>query len=65
MNLRELVAELECGGKPEHSEDPVMAITPDGVMFEIKELVFEKLPALEGLPVGIGHGTVWLKVEES
>lgn len=62
MNLRELVATLETGGKPELSEDPVMVLTSDGVIYEIKNIVFESSQSFDGLPDG--GSITWLKVEE-
>lgn len=63
MNLRELVAKLECEGKPEHSEEPVMVRTPSGRIYRLADIQFEPVEHFEGLPSGTG-GTVWIKVEE-
>lgn len=63
MNLRDLVAKLECLGKPEFSSDPVMVLTEGGEIYGIKDIEFEKETDEEGNRVSLG-GTVWLRVEE-
>ena len=57
MNLRELVATLETGGKPEFSEEPVMVRTPSGRIYKLGGVEFAA-DYLKGF-------TVWLKVEEA
>lgn len=64
MNLRELVAELETKGKPEHSESPVNVLTEDGIIYEITGIRFDSPEEFEGL-ADAGSGDVWLMAEEA
>lgn len=52
VNLRELIARLECMGMPEHSESGVM-ISEDGKMYSLRGIRYDT----EG-------ETVWLEIEE-
>lgn len=56
MNLRELVAELECQGKPQGSEESVLIVDSDGCIFEIAGVSFQ--------PENVGPAITWIKVKE-
>lgn len=62
MNLREVVATMECQGKPEFSEDPVVVIDTQGRTYTIQDIAFEADLTHED---SVGHGTVWVRVEEN
>jgi hypothetical protein len=63
MNLRELVATLECQGKPEGSEAPVMIVDPEGRIYSVEEVVFQPSESFEGTRSDTGP-TTWIKVSE-
>jgi hypothetical protein len=63
MNLRELVATLECGGKPECSEAPVMIVDTDGRIYGIEGVEFQPSESFEGTRSDTGP-TAWIKVSE-
>lgn len=63
MNLRELVAALECQGKPEGSEAPVMVIDSHGGIYSVKSVEFAPGTDFEGTASDTGP-TTWIKVED-
>ena len=63
MNLRELVATLELGGKPTLSEEPVMVMDVEGRILTITDVQFEEPTSFEGQRDR--SGTTWIRVEET